>query len=183
MEDRQIITLYFQRSEDAIAMTENKYGRLLFSVAYNILYSEGDSEECVSDTYMRAWQTIPPTVPNRLSAFLAKITRNIALNRYRDGKRKGRNLTAELIFDEIAECVPDSAGDIAKDMELRDALNGFMAALDRNHRLIFLKRYFYMCPVKDIAREMGMTVSAVKVSLSRTRVRLREHLEREGIRL
>lgn len=183
MEDRQIIALYFQRSEDAIAMTESKYGRLLFSVAYNILYSEGDSEECVSDTYMRAWQTIPPTVPNRLSAFLAKITRNIALNRYRDGKRRGRNLTAELIFDEIAECVPDSSGDIAKDIELREALNGFMAALDSGHRLIFLKRYFYMCPVKDIAREMGMTVSAVKVSLSRTRTKLREHLEREGIRL
>ena len=183
MDDKGIISLYFKRDQQAIAETKDKYGRLLFSVAYNILYSEGDSEECVDDTYMKAWQTIPPTVPNRLSAFLAKITRNIALNRYRDGKRRGRNLTAELILDEIAEAVPDTGGDIAGDLALRDSLNRFLDSLERRQRMVFLKRYFYMCPAKDIARDMGMTSSAVKVSLSRTRAKLREHLEREGIRL
>ena len=183
MDDKGIISLYFKRDQQAIAETKDKYGRLLFSVAYNILYSEGDSEECVDDTYMKAWQTIPPTVPNRLSAFLAKITRNIALNRYRDGKRRGRNLTAELILDEIAEAVPDTNGDIAGDLALRDSLNRFLDSLERRQRMVFLKRYFYMCRTKDIARDMGMTQSAVKVSLSRTRTKLREHLEREGIRL
>lgn len=183
MDDKGIISLYFKRDQQAIAETKDKYGRLLFSVAYNILYSEGDSEECVDDTYMKAWQVIPPTVPAILSAFLSKITRNIALNRYRDGKRRGRNLTAELILDEIAEAVPDTGGDIAGDLALRDSLNRFLDSLERRQRVVFLKRYFYMCPTKDIARDMGMTQSAVKTSLSRTRAKLREHLEREGIRL
>lgn len=183
MDDRQIIKLYFQRSEEAITETRDKYGRLLFGIAYNILYSEGDSEECVDDTYMRAWQAIPPTIPKIFSAFLAKITRNIALNRYRQGKRKGRHPGAELIYDEIAECIPDSHRDIANDIELRDALNSFLTSLNSQHRKVFLKRYFYMCSINDIARDMGMTKANVKVSLSRTRGKLRDYLERSGINI
>lgn len=183
MDDRQIVQLYFDRSERAIFETREKYGRLLFSVAYNILSSEGDSEECVDDTYMRAWQVIPPSKPNFLSAFLSKITRNLALNRYRQNKRRIRSLGADLIFEEISECVPATQGDVANDIELRDALNSFVMTLGAQNRLIFLKRYFYMCSVKDIAREMSMSQSAVKVALMRTRNKLREHLERAGISL
>ena len=178
LEDNKIIDLYIARDEQAIEETKNSYGRLIYSIAYDILGDEPDSEECESDTYLRTWEAIPPAIPRFLSAFLCKITRNLALNKVREGKRR---INTEFIFDEIAEAIPDTSGDITEEIQLRDALNEFLEDLGKTKRQIFLKRYFFMRDIKDIAREMGITVSSVKVSLSRTRKELREHLESKGI--
>ena len=180
MDDRRILDLYFARSEDAIRQTKDKYGRLLFGISYNIVKSDGDAEECVSDTYMSAWKSIPPARPNHLSAFLAKIVRNLSLNRYRKNRARARLMNNEAIFEEIEACVPDG-GYIAGDLELRDALNAFLSGQPKNSRMIFVKRYFYMKDIIDIADDMNMSPSAVRVSLSRTRGQLRDFLQKAGI--
>ena len=180
MDDSRIIELYFARDERAIEQTRASYGRLLLSVAMSILHDRLDSEECESDTYLKAWQIIPPTRPTYFSAFLTKITRNLAINRLRDGNRQ-RPLGPELIFEEIAEAIPDRQGDITEEIELRDALNEFLEGLDKTKRQIFVRRYFYMREIKEISREMGMTAGSVKVALWRVRQELRDHLESRGI--
>ncbi len=180
MDDVSIIALYFDRDERAIDETKTAYGRYIYSVAYRILESDPDSEECENETYLRAWKSIPPTRPCCFLAFLGKICRNLALNRYRDEKRR-RPCGAEIILDEIGEILPDTQGDITEEMELRDALNEFLGALSKTKRKIFIKRYFYMYDVKEIARDLGIGVSNVKVSLMRIRGELRKFLEERGI--
>lgn len=178
MDDNRIIELYFSRDESAIKETKSKYGRLLLSIAYSILGNRSDSEECESDTYFKAWGSMPPVRPNSLSAFLSRITRNLAINRYRRNRRQG---DMDLILDEIGEVIPDTQGDITDDIDLRDALESFVRGLDLTKRLIFLKRYFYMMSVKDIAMDMQISVGTVKSSLSRMRVALKKHLTERGI--
>lgn len=178
MEDKEIIDLYFARDEQAIEETKISYGRLIYSVAHDILGDEPDSEECESDTYVRTWNALPPERPNFFSAFLCKITRNLALNKVREGKRRPK---VEFIFDELNEAIPDTEGDLADEIQLRDALNDFLEGLPNTKRQIFVKRYFFMREIKDIAREMNITVSSVKVSLSRTRKELRGFLDSRGI--
>ncbi len=180
MDDNRIIELYFERDERAIDETRSSYGRLIYSVAYGILESRPDSEECENDTYLRTWESIPPTRPSYFSAFLSKITRNLALNRLRENKRR-RPLGAELIYEELAEAVPDNHGDITEDMALRDALNDFLSSLGKTKRQIFIKRYFYMREIKQIAREMGISSGSVKITLFRVRGELRDYLESRGI--
>ena len=180
MDDKKIIELYFDRDERAIEETKISYGRLIYSVAYDILESKPDSEECENDTYLRTWESIPPTRPNYFSAFLSKISRNLALNRLRDENRR-RPLGLELVYDEIGEAIPDTRGELTDEIELRDAINDFLKSLDKTKRQIFVKRYFYMREVKTIAREMGMTVGSVKVILHRVRSKLRSFLENRGI--
>ena len=178
MDDNSIIDLYFARDERAIEETQINYGRLIYAVAYDILRDDPDSEECESDTYVRTWNAVPPTRPQFFSAFLCKITRNLALNRAREGKRR---LNVELVFDEISDAIPDTEGDLTEEIILRDALNEFLEGLGNTKRQIFIKRYFFMRDIKDIAREMGIAVTSVKVSLSRTRRELRQFLEKRGI--
>ena len=178
LDDEKIIDMYFERDERAIEETKINYGRLIYSVAYDILNDEPDSEECETDTYVHTWDAVPPTRPQFFSSFLCKITRNLALNRIREGKRRPR---VEFIFDEISEAIPDTEGDIAEELELKEALDGFLEGLGNTKRQIFLKRYFFMRDIKDIAREMGITVVSVKVTLSRTRKELRDYLESRGI--
>ncbi len=180
MDDQRIIELYFSRDERAIAETKSGYGRLLYSIAYNLLGNSADSEECESDTYVRAWNSIPPTRPRVFSAYLSKITRNLALNRLRNSKRQPP-LSTELIFAEIEEMLPADSGDAVSDIELRDALNGFLDSLNATKRRVFLKRYFFMRSTKDIARELDISVGNVKVILSRLRTELRDYLESRGI--
>lgn len=180
MDDSKIIELYFARDERAIEETKASYGRLLISVAMGILHNSADSEECESDTYLRTWESIPPTRPTYFSAFLTKITRNLAINRLHQNNRRAP-LGPELIFEEIAEAIPDTSGDITETLELRDALNDFLESLDKTKRGVFVRRYFYMREVKQIAREMGITAGNVKVILWRVRRELRDHLEKRGI--
>ena len=184
MEDNQIIRLYFERSEEAIRQTEAKYGNYCHTIAYNILQNIEDSEECVNDTYWKAWGIIPPRRPKRLAAFLGKITRNLALDRYRRytaEKRGGGEMAVAL--EELGECISsaESMEAHADEMMLTDILNRFLASLSAEQRKIFMRRYWYVCSVKEIADDYGITESKVKMSLLRTRNQLKAVLEKEGI--
>ena len=182
MTDEKIIDLYFSRNESAIAETNTKYGRMLTSLSYGILSSVPDAEECVNDTYLRTWKAIPPTKPHSFSSFLSKITRNLSLDRYR--KNKGvAEMMASVIIDELYECIPDADGDPTDDLALREAISVFLASLGKRERRIFVKRYFFAKEIANIAVSERISVSNVKVILHRTRLALKEKLEKEGITL
>ena len=182
MDDRRIIDLFFARNEDAINLTKEKYGRYLNSIAFDILGDRHDAAECESDTYLRAWNSIPPTDPRSLPAYLAKIVRNIALNRIRTDTRR-IPLKMSLILDELSEVIPDVEGDIAERLGIRECIIGYVNGLERERRNIFLKRYFYLMSVNDIASDMGMRVGTVKSILFRMREELRSYLNERGIEI
>ena len=183
MDDQKIVDLYLQRCESAIGETQKKYGKYCHHIAYSILYSNEDAEECVNDTYLRAWNSIPPAKPRRLSTFLGKITRNLALDRYDRSTAQKRGGQTPLALDELSECIPDadSTADPADAIVLGDAINSFLASLPTHTRQIFLQRYWYLCSIRTIARNFDMSESAVKVALMRARNQFKEHLEKEGI--
>lgn len=186
MEDQEIIGLYWTRSENAIVETDKKYGKLCFQTAFRILDSREDSEECVSDTYLLAWEAIPPRQPGVLSAFLCRITRNLALNRYQAANTAKRGGGAvEVALEELAECIPDpnTVENAVDNRALARCLNGFLETLTREARSIFLLRYWELASVREISRRLSVSESKVKVSLYRTRGRLRRFLEQEGIAL
>lgn len=184
MEDKQIVDLYWERSEAAISESAKKYGNYCHSIAYRILFDEQDSLECVNDTWLKAWDSMPPHRPAKLSAFLGKITRNLAINRYhfdRAEKRGGGELP--LALEELGDCVPGSHSveSVADDLVLKETLQRFLEGLSRDDRRIFLQRYWYFCQVKEIAADLDMTQSRVKMSLLRSREKLRALLEKEGV--
>lgn len=183
MDDEQIIGLFFARKQSAIAAAQDAYGKYCFSVADNILHSPEDAEECVSDTMLRAWQTIPPQHPYHLRLFLAKITRNLAFDRYRrDHTQKRGGGEFEAILDELAECVASSE-DVEADFDRRalfHAMSDFLRSQPVRERQVFLRRYFYAQSVKDIAREFGLSANHTSVLLRRTRARLVNFLTEEG---
>lgn len=183
MEDKRIVELYWERAESAVSETQKKYGRYCHYIAYNILSSDLDAEECVNDTYVGAWNSMPPHRPERLQTFLGKLTRNIALNRYIRDHAQKRSANTEFILDELAEVIPDpqSEADPSDEAVLKDAVNGFMETLPEKTRIIFVRRYWYLSTIKDIASDCGVSESNVKVILLRTRNKFREYLEREGI--
>ncbi len=183
MDDAAIIALYWERSESAVGSTQEKYGARCRGIAWNILRSDADSEECVNDTWLRAWDAMPPEWPEKLGAFLGRITRNLSLDRLklRDSQRRGGG-RFELALSELEECVP-SGGDPADELALRELLDRFLASLSDDARVIFLRRYWYMLSVEEVARGMGASRSKVKSSLMRSREKLRAMLEKEGIAL
>ncbi len=181
-EDESIVEMYHARDEQAIAESARKYGKYCHSVAYYILHSDPDAEECVNDTYIKAWESMPPHRPARLATFLGKLTRNLAISRYRRDHAKKRYDGHEAVLDEMQECVPDTgAGELSEQLVLKDAIDGFLASLPVRTRIVFMRRYWYFCPIGDIARSMEMSESDVKVTLLRTRSKFKEHLEKEGI--
>ncbi len=184
MEDKQIIELFWMRVETAIAETSNKYGKYCYYIAYNILHNEQDSEECVNDTYLRAWNTIPPQKPNNLATYLGKITRNVALDKYRYYKREKRGQGQVMfVLEELEECLPaekDTEQEVSEKI-LADAINSFLRTLPVEKRKIFMRRYWYFSSVGEIARDFSLSESNVKVILLRTRNKLKDFLEREGI--
>ena len=186
MEDKDIIRLYLERSEKAITETALKYGALLSRIAYGILRSREDAEECVNDTYMRAWNSIPPNEPKRLSAFLGRIARNLSLNRYeqRTALKRGGG-SRELALEELEECVPtaENVQSEVEDGELAELINSFLDGLPRESRIIFMRRYWYFCTVSEIAEDMHFGESKVKMSLHRTRKKLKQFLEKKGVTL
>ncbi len=186
MEDIKILDLYFARSEQAIVETDRKYGSYCRQIAYNVLQIHSDSDECVNDTYLKAWNVIPPRRPNLLKVFLGKITRNLALDRWdwnHAAKRGGGEMAVSL--EELQECVPSPLGteQIVENKELIRALNLFLERLPVETRKVFLRRYWNLSSVREIASFYGMSESKVKMLLMRTRNALREHLEQEGIQL
>lgn len=184
MDDKQIVDLYWERSETAISETAKKYGRYCHYIAFNILHNDADSEECVNDTYLNAWKSMPPHRPSALKTFLGKLTRNLSLNRYKQLTAEKRdNGRMPLIIDELHECLPatKSTENIIDDITLADAFNSFLASLSVEQRKIFMRRYWYLSSVKEIATDYGMGESKVKMSLLRSRNKLKELLEKEGI--
>ena len=183
MEDNAIIDLYWSRAPEAISQTHAKYGKYCRSVAGNILPDRRDVEECVNDTWLRAWNAIPPQRPRSLGAFLSKITRNLAFDRLKARgrvRRGGGELT--LALEELGECVSpsDSVEEEVQRKELEGAVRAFLRGLPPRDRDIFLRRYFFVEPVGEIAARYAMGENAVSAVLSRTRKKLRTHLEREG---
>ncbi len=181
MDDSRIIELYFSRDNSAISETKQKYGRLLYSVSYNILNSREDAEECESDTYMAAWDQIPPTKPQVLSAFLSRITRNLSFKKLKaqNAQKRGGN-DHTLPLDELIATIPDRKNPITQ-LELTEILNAFLRELPPRERQVFICHYWYCDPIKDIARQFGFTQSKVKMMLSRTRTKLFAHLEKEEV--
>ncbi len=182
MDDRQIIELYNQRDEKAISETSDKYGSYCFAIAYNILSNEQDSEECVNDTWLRTWNAIPPQKPNCLRLFLAKITRNLSLDKYKAMNRDKRGGKLTVALEEIEEFVPDAIGveSAIEEQEFMDAVNRFLRSLPEREGNIFIRRYFYVDSTEQIARRFGLTEGNVLRVLSRTRKKLKKHLESEG---
>jgi len=184
LSDEEIIELYFRRDEQAVEETRSRYGRMCLGIAMRILHSMEDAEECENDTYLRTWEAIPPERPTIFSAFLGKITRNLALDRYEQShaaKRGGGQIP--LILDELSECIADGHGDAfdsASDISLRDALNQFLETLPKEKRVIFMRRYWYGDSIEEIARRYGFGVSKVKTTLMRARRQLKEELREVG---
>lgn len=185
MDDEKIIDLYWQRSESAIALTAEKYGRYTWAIAYHILSSVEDSEECVNDAYIRVWNSIPPQRPNSLAAFLGTIVRNLSLDRYRAQKAEKRGAGhPAMVLDELASCVPgNDAASLDDRLALTELLNQFLAKQSPKTRKIFMRRYWYFDSVKEIAEMYALTEGSVKMQLTRTRRALKKYLETEGVSL
>ena len=184
MEDSRIVDLYWQRDETAIAETEKKYGKYCLSVARRILDDRQDAEECVNDTYLGAWNAMPPHRPAVLPTFLGKIARRLSLKKRRDrtaGKRGG-GIVAESL-DELEDCIPSGQriDDALEGRELEAAVNAFLEGLPADERRVFLRRYWYFDSVREISVRYGFGESKVKMTLKRTRDKLRARLEKEGI--
>ena len=183
MKDEEIIGLYFDRDERAITESDLKYGRYVFTVAQNILKSREDSEECVNDTWLRSWNTIPPKRPSFLRMFFAEITRNLAFDRYRrEHAKKRSDGELPLVLDELEECISDrrSVEDEIIGEELSDCISKFVRNLPERDGNLFLRRYFFTESVQDIAKMYGMKPNNVTVILKRVREKLRKHLVKEG---
>ena len=182
MEDSEIIELYWQRDQQAIGETAGKYGRLLERIARNIL-GQQDAEECVNDTYLRAWNAIPPERPTAFRCWLGRITRNLSLDRWKAVRTAKRGGGMEILLGELAECVPasDSPQKVLEDQALAELLNVFLRGLPAENRRMFLGRYWYGETLADIAASLGCGQGKVKSALFRTRKALRAYLEKEGV--
>ncbi len=183
LEDARIVRLYLDRDEGAIPATAEKYGGYCKTIAKNILNNEEDAEECVNDTYLSAWNTIPPQIPENFAAFLGKITRNLSLSRHRQNtayKRGGGEF--HLVLDELSELLSGNT-DVEKEIctkELTDAVNKFLDTLSPKDRGIFICRYWYADSTKEIAARRSMKEGTVSMTLTRLRRKLRKHLTKEG---
>lgn len=184
MRDTEILDLYWERNEQAISETQKSYGNYCYSISYNILHTKEDSEECVNDTWLRAWNAIPPNRPGRLALFLGTITRNLSFDKWkRKNALKRGNGEMEMALDELMECVPsgNSTEDAVEEAELERMLNRFLGMLSDRDRNIFLRRYWYVEECREIADHYGMKLNTVKTALFRIRGRLKEYLEQEGV--
>ena len=183
MEDRDIVALYFARSENAIAETARKFGAYCRTIAYNILATRRDAEECENDTWLAAWNSMPPNRPARLAPYLGRITRNLALDRYDQARAQKRGGVFGGILAELDETLP-AAGTVAGEVEAAETarqISDFLRAQPEQARRIFLRRYWYCDSTRDIARRYGIGESKVRVTLHRTREKLRAFLQQQGV--
>ncbi len=180
MTDSEIVQLYINRDERAVHETKLAYRRLLYGIAYNILHNKEDAEECENDTCVKAWNSIPPNRPQRLCAYLCRIVRRLALDRYdyNNAAKRGTALPLEELEDFFASC--GCAEDRLDEHALAELLNSFLRECDRDSRVIFLRRYWFGDSISDIAKQLHCTESRIKSRLSRTNKRLREFLRAEG---
>lgn len=184
VEDREIVALYWKRDETAIAETTARYGNYCYSIAYNILHNKEDAGECVNDTYMHAWNSMPPHRPENLATFLGKLTRCICLKKWRDLRAQKRgNGEILLAYEELSACIP-AKGDIDSELETKEiaaVIDDFLRTLPSVQRKIFICRYWYFDSIKAISGQSGFSESKVKSILFRTRAKLRLRLKKEGI--
>lgn len=184
MDDKQIVALYFERNEQAIAETEIKYGKYCYAIAIGVLFMHEDAEESVNDTWIDAWNSMPPHRPSILSTFLGKITRRIAIDKWRHRtaeKRGGGEIP--LVLDELEDCIAHDS-DVEKTLEkkrLEEVINRFVHKLPEKDQKVFLCRYFYMDSIESICRQFGFSESKVKSILHRTREKLRRVLREEEL--
>lgn len=181
MTDDQIIELFFRRLENAIDETDKKYGSYCRKISMNILSNREDSEEAINDTYLKAWNTIPPSKPDPLKTYLGMLTRRISLNRYEYYRAQKRNLYFETILSEVEQMLPSSSVTDSDEGEITRAVNEFLKGLKKENRIFFVRRYWHSDSLEDIAKLCGCSESKVKSSLFRTRKALRKYLEKEGI--
>lgn len=182
MEDQLIIEMFFSRSEEAINSVSGQYGHLCMSIARHILGSPEDAEECVNDAYLALWNSIPPTRPDSLPAYLCRIVRNISLMKYRKNTAEKRNSYYDASLDELAECLV-GADDVQSTLEVRElteAINSFLDKQKKLDRVLFVKKYWFCLETSEIADELGLSTNYVNVHLHRTRRRLQQHLEKGG---
>ena len=186
MEDSEIVTLYWQRDQTAIQEAQRSYGRYLAKIAYGILSNREDGDEIVNDTYLKAWNSIPPNRPNSLSAYLGKITRRLAIDALRTRGREKRMASAYAVsLSELEECVPGSVG-VEEHLELSllaQAINDYLRTVAPQARTAFIGRYFYMDSLKEVAVYCGMSESKAKIMLYRVRLGLKAYLTQEGFRV
>lgn len=184
MDDSAIIDLYFARSEKAIQETGVKYGNYLHTIAGNILHTQEDSEEAVNDTYLAAWNAMPPTRPRVLRHFLSRIVRNLSFKRYSYLTADKRSTGTQLLLSELEECLPDGRQDLGAQMEKRAItlnMNRFLGQLSKADQGIFVARYFYAVPLAEIAERTEQTPRQIQYRLQKLRDGLRRSLEKEGI--
>ncbi len=184
MKDEEIIAMFCERDEKAISATAEKYGSYCHSISYNILQSNEDAEECVNDTYLGAWKSIPPQSPNCLATYLGKITRNLSLNRFKqyNAEKRGRGQT-ELVLSELEQCIPTKSNveQVVEETVLVNSIDNFLYAQSEQKRNIFIRRYWYLYSIRDIANAYGMSENKVTSLLFRMRNELKLHLEKEDI--
>ncbi len=183
MDDDKIIALFFRRSEDAIHETDQKYGALLRSIARNILGDDPQTHDCVSDAYLQAWNAIPPLRPQRLSAWLGRLVRNNAIDRWRSSRAHKRDSEMTLLLEELDECIP-SAHSVAQEVEARElaeTLNAWLDTLPKEDRCLFLLRYWNGESLQELARKRGMKPGKLAQRMYRLRQSLKAVLEKEGV--
>lgn len=183
MKDTNIIDLFFLRSEAAIGELQKKYGKICQKISYNILNDPFDAEECVNDTYLAVWNTIPPNRPEQLCAFVCRIVRNLSIKRYRSNTALKRNSSYDISLNELENVLSyDNATDSCTgEEELTGIINEFLAAQKKENRVIFIRRYWFFDSYEDIAKRTGLSVNVVSVRLVRIRKSLRNHLEKKGV--
>lgn len=183
MDDEKIVELFFARSERAIRELDTKYGKVCYSISYNILNNNLDAEECVNDAYLGTWNAIPPQKPNPLLAFVCKIVRNLSIMRHRANTAMKRNSSYDIAMEEIAHCIAASDS-VERELEakaLARIIEQFLDTLTVENRVIFMRRYWFSDSYADIAKMTGLTEKNISVRLTRTRKQMRDYLEKEGV--
>lgn len=183
LDDSKIIDLFFERSEQAIIELSQKYGHICSKVASNILNNELDVEECVNEAYLAAWNTIPPQNPKPLLTYICRIVRNLSIKKYHSNTALKRNTYYDVVLNEIEGCIPSATTveDEYSTKELAHSIDRFLDTLDKENRIIFVRRYWYSDSISDIAEKLQISNHNVSVKLSRTRKKLKRYLMKEGI--
>ncbi len=185
MDDSKIIELFFKRQEQAIIELSNKYGSVCLKVAFNILNNKQDTEECVSDAYLGAWNTIPPQNPNPLLSYVCRIVRNLAIKKYHANTAAKRNSIYDVALDELENCFPSSVSveDDFNVIETARIIDEFLATLNQKNRIMFVRRYWHSDSIDDLAKLFQTSNHNISVRLSRTREKLKKYLIKEGVSL
>lgn len=184
MNDKDIVQLFFERSQQAIIELSQKYGKFCFRIALNILKCNEDAEECENDTYLKTWNSIPPDEPRCLRAYVGRIVRNLALSKYRYNHRQMRDSHLQVYLSELQDCIPAPQDEGASaDDTVNRAIQDFLSTQDLTNRALFIQRYFYMESISVLSKKFGLKESNISTKLNRTRLKLKQYLEREGVML